>query len=448
MINYYLEKNKIIRKTVIRILLIILANHTFLIAQPRIYSIDDLLDISKSNNFNIKTLEKSQEANLKQIDYLNRDYLPTLSTSINISQWKYLLPNKQRLLDNSLTDIYADLRLTQLVYDFNRNNIQKRIVEKSTNIDENNTRRLKQVITYSITRNYFEYLKNKRTLNIQDESLKQLREHLVSSEALYASGKVSYLDVVTAKVQIEIILDEISKTANNIDIQKNIINGLCGNALQEPFDVVDNSDSLWTYLSNINYTVNKIERDYINDHPELLSYKIEGSINEEERDLLSKEYYPEVHLFGIANVEDGRIFPGNFNWNVGVNLSYTLPILQGGNFQEKIEEKRIRMEGLKAKETAVLQEIETSIKNTIINLENIKKRISIVDKLVQLAKENLTTANIKYSIGKGSSLEVLDAETVLTTSKINHDQIKLDYLISIAELNYLTGVDYQPFNKW
>ena len=59
----------------------------------------------------------------------------------------------------------------------------------------------------------------------------------------------------------------------------------------------------------------------------------------------------------------------------------------------------------------------------------------------------LVKSNMKYNIGKGNSLDVLDAETILTAAKLNYSQIVIDLLTTIAELNYNIGSDEIPFSR-
>ncbi len=169
-------------------------------AQSKQYDLNDLVNIAFQNNPQLKANDKNIEASLKQIDYLNKNYLPQIFFDLNISRWKYLLPNKQRLLGNSLNDIYADFRISQLIYDWGKNSLQKDYADNSTDLDRNFGRKLKQAISFSITRNYLELLKAKRTVQIQEEAIAQLREHLKNAEALYSIGKVSNLDVIKAQV--------------------------------------------------------------------------------------------------------------------------------------------------------------------------------------------------------------------------------------------------------
>lgn len=425
------------------ITLLLLVQTTF--SQTKEYSLNELVNIAFQNNPQLKANEKNIQAGLKQIDYLDKDYLPQIFFDFNISRWKYLLPNKQKLLGNSLNDIYADFRINQLIYDWSKNSLQKDYADKTVDIDRNFTRKLKQAFTFSIAKNYLELLKAKRTVQIQEEAINQLREHLKNAEALYSIGKVSNLDVIKAQVQIEVALDELAKAKNQLDVQKNNINVLCGNTLGDSFDAVDNIDELWNQYSNRSYNVDELNNLLVEKHPDLENIRTQKELRNKEAELFNKEYYPNFYAFGITNVEDSKLPMGNFNWNVGLSVTYSLPFFRGSNFKEKVEQSKIRMDALQENENAILQQLETNVKNNLVKLDDIKSRLSGTQKIVKLAEESLTTANLKYNIGKGSSLDVLDAETVLTTAKLNLNQIVIDLLSTIAELNYNIGSDELPF---
>jgi len=58
------------------------------------------------------------------------------------------------------------------------------------------------------------------------------------------------------------------------------------------------------------------------------------------------------------------------------------------------------MDALQENEYAILQQLETNVKNNLVKLDDIKSRLSGTQKIVKLAEESLTTANLKYNIGK------------------------------------------------
>jgi len=304
------------------------------------YTLNELVNIAFQNNPQLKANEKNIQAGLKQIDYLDKDNLPQIFFDLNISRWKYLLPNKQKLLGNSLNDIYADFRINQLIYDWSKNSLQKDYADKTVDIDRNFTRKLKQAFTFSIAKSYLELLKAKRTVQIQEEAINQLREHLKNAEALYSIGKVSNLDVIKAQVQIEVAIDELAKAKNQLDVQKNNINVLCGNTLGDSFDAVDNIDELWNQYSNRSYNVDELNNLLVEKHPDLENIRTQKELRNKEAELFNKEYYPNFYAFGITNVEDSKLPMGNFNWNVGLSVTYSLPFSAVLTLKKKLSSQK------------------------------------------------------------------------------------------------------------
>ena len=88
-----------------------------------------------------------------------------------------------------------------------------------------------------------------------------------------------------------------------------------------------------------------------------------------------------------------------------------------------------------------------SLKSILSKLENIKSRINSSKKVVELAEESLKSAELQYGIGKSSSLDVIDSQTILTDAMITYSQNLIDYLSMRAELNYAVGRNGVAFSK-
>ncbi|MDZ7613968.1 MAG: hypothetical protein U5K51_09940 [Flavobacteriaceae bacterium] len=63
-----------------------------------IFNLKQLIDSALQNNFLIKANEKQTAVKQTDIELLRLTYQPRISTSATASMWKFLLPNKQRLL--------------------------------------------------------------------------------------------------------------------------------------------------------------------------------------------------------------------------------------------------------------------------------------------------------------------------------------------------------------
>jgi len=271
------------------------------------FNLNELVNIALKNNPHLKVNDKNIEAGLKQIDYLDKNYLPQMFFDLNLSRWDWVMPNKQKYLDNSLNDFYSAFRITQLIYDWNKNSLQKDYAYKSVDIDRNYGRKLRQALSFSLSKTYLELLKAKRTVNIQEEAIAQLREHLKNAEALYSIGKVSNLDVIKAKVQIEVALDELTKSKNQLDVQRNNLNVLCGNTLSDSFDVVDKVDEWWKEYYSKSYSVNELKSILAKQHPDLENINTQKELRNKEIQLYNKPKSVDRNKFLMTVIRDDTL---------------------------------------------------------------------------------------------------------------------------------------------
>ena len=65
------------------IIILSLVHTTF--SQTKEYSLNELVNIAFQNNPQLRANEKNIQAGLKQIDYLDKDYLPQIYFDLNLS---------------------------------------------------------------------------------------------------------------------------------------------------------------------------------------------------------------------------------------------------------------------------------------------------------------------------------------------------------------------------
>ena len=396
----------------------------------------------KSSDYNINSLEK-------QINIIGYDNLPQLDYGLNVSRWKWLMPNKIKLLGNSLSDIYTVLGVNQLLYNGGKVSLQKDLARISVNYEKLNFDGLERNVILNVSKSYFEVLKAKRIVSIHNNTLEQFKEHLKTADALYNIGKSSNLDVVKANVQIALTQEEIKKAENNLQARVYALNNAIGWEIEKQIYVEDEVDEYYSKAVNISYDELELINEMLNSNPEFKKIKLDYAAKDKEINLNNANYYPSAYGSVTMNWEDSKVAVplGNFNWNVGVILSYNIPFLQGGKFKEKYQQLEIKKEIIKANEEVLKKKYELNLKTSLLKIEDLKSRIFSSKKIVELASELQKTAELKYSIGGGSSLDVVDAVQTLTTAQINYSQNIVDYLSAIAELHNLIGRNGPAFNE-
>ncbi|MDZ7615039.1 MAG: TolC family protein [Flavobacteriaceae bacterium] len=91
------------------------------------------------------------------------------------------------------------------------------------------------------------------------------------------------------------------------------------------------------------------------------------------------------------------------------------------------------------------REIKKEIDLSLNLLDEIKQAIKSNKDIMEMAKETIKNANILYQAGQGNIIDILDAQQILTEASIEYDKSTIDYLQTLAKLNYLTGNDKYPF---
>ena len=75
-------------------------------------------------------------------------------------------------------------------------------------------------------------------------------------------------------------------------------------------------------------------------------------------------------------------------------------------------------------------------------MEEARETLLSQEKNVEQAQESLRIAQLSFSEGLVTSLDVIAAEATLTQVKTNYSQALYDYVISMAELDKAIGIGW------
>ena len=105
-----------------------------------------------------------------------------------------------------------------------------------------------------------------------------------------------------------------------------------------------------------------------------------------------------------------------FNWQIGLALN--IPIYYGGIDKIAKEQSEFAIEEIKLKHKNIELEIEAEIRNTHRVLTESKEIIKLREKNVEIAKEGLRQAQIRYENNLIPSFEIITAQLTLTEAKV------------------------------
>ena len=379
-----------------------------------------------------------------RVDQVNSAYYPQLFFNTSFTRWDWVLPNKKIYLGTSLNDLFAEFAIQQLLYNGGRTAIQYDLARNLVDVESINNQRLQQGIVFSVARSYLLLLKAERIVAVQELAITNLRDHVTTAELLYRSGKVSQLDVLKAQTQIALANEESVKAKNAVTLRRQELFGAMGIDTVYDFRPVDLTEVLWQSAQARSLREDSL-LSLLNRHPDLQRADLDVQGRDKEITLARTDYYPSAFVRGSYNWEDSRVLPGNKNWNVGVGLS--VPIYQGGATQASVDQATARAEAARATKEVLRQRLQVAVRTNLTTLDDTRSRVRSAAEIIRLAEETEKVASLKYRTGKGTNLDVLDAEIVLTNARINYIQVLTDYAVATAELSFNLGSAGVPFHE-
>lgn len=282
----------------------------------------------------------------------------------------------------------------------------------------------------SVVQAYFNVLIKEGLLEIQNNSLKLVENHLQNVQNNYEAGLVVKSDVNEVKIEVNKTKQAILTAENDLRIAKKRLADLLeiedtDFTLKQP-EIPEVEEDLQTQLDKA--YKNKFELNSLELNQEM------KDINKEMEDNL---YKPSFFLRGNYSFEGDSL---DFNdGNFSITLSGSVTLYDGNKSELNQKKVELEKENLENNEKQVKKNIETEIMSALYKIEENRKSLKIDNQNEEQAQENYQQAINRFENGVGTSLEVLRAETNLNQTQISKNQTHYQYIMSLYNLMYQTG---------
>ncbi|MGE0823450.1 MAG: efflux transporter outer membrane subunit [Candidatus Binatia bacterium] len=153
------------------------------------------------------------------------------------------------------------------------------------------------------------------------------------------------------------------------------------------------------------------------------------------------EFFPQVSLtgvFGTASISFSDLFTGPSRmWSAGPTV--TLPIFNAGRLSSNLRATEARKQQALVQYRQSIQQAFREVEDALIFHQKAREIRLQREQQVQAAKQALTLANLRYTNGVSSYLDVLDTERQLFSSEINLATIMRDQLNAVVQVYKALG---------
>jgi outer membrane protein len=408
--------------------------------------------VSQSDSLSLKSLiaevisthptVKGAEEALKNADarigLAKTGYYPVVDAGANFSTigpvMKFTIPDMGTFQLYPENNYSATINYRQVIYDFGRTRTNIDIENEGKILSEKTLDQIRQKMAAATINNYYTLAFLQDAIKIKDEQLSTLQSHLKYIETLRSTGSATDYQVLSTKVKISTAESQKSDLIAALEIQRGYLCSLTGKTdmipvvrkeISAPVPAAT-SDSLVSFAYN-----NRDEIEINRERSVIAGLKY---------DLIKTLDKPVINFVATGGAKNGYLpdlYQIRANYAVGVGIS--IPIFDGMKtrynlLQAKsaINSLNFENEGTKRNIASEIREAEEYVISALQKEQQFKLQLEQAHKAYSLAETSFRSGTI-------TNLELLDANTAVSESRLMLLKARIDYAVSIYRLKAALG---------
>lgn len=389
-------------------------------------NLKDSIIYALKNNPDIKSYGAKADTYFAGIGIARADYRPQLTSSDTY------VKTKSQAVPTYETYSYG-LTLTQLIYDFDKTNLNININKESYNQSLCDLYNKVQDISLNLIQSYNNVLMNQHLIKAYNTNVDRMNKTYLQAKKFFEVGTKSKIDVTTAYVNLSNAKLDYIKAENDLRVSfQNFYNAL-GVKEEKPITLKD-IQTTYDFKAEPEDIVNvayKIRRDILKLKSQIEAQNMQTKYN-------VAGYFPSI------SGNTGYLWTGTLNplpraWNSGVSVTWS--IFTGGKTNWQVQQSRDKLKDLEFQMESLRNNVRTEVYTKYSDVIKLLESIYVTDDALKQAVENEELASERYRVGLGNIIELTGAQSDRITAEANYVKAIYQYNSAKAQLDKSTGLD-------
>ncbi len=415
-----------------------------------VFSLEETIKTAYKNNRDIQIAEYEVRASKAGILDATSEFLPKVELDANYRLNAASLGTlASGLGTNSKKDIgvyagykndnFLGLNLEESVYDGGKSIANFEQSKINFTIQKETLRAKKLDIEFEAKRLFYGLLLAYETERIAKDLVDQAEDHYQDVKKKFEHGTSSRFDLLQSKVHVSLVIPELVKATNSVDLIKSELKKLLSLNMRDDIKLKGELS-----YSLINIDEESFLAEACKNKPEMILKFLGIDMNKWSIDMAKSGMRPKLSLDADYSYRTGNlnnmINPRHNNWSFGVAV--VLPIFDGFSSKAKVDEAKAKYAEAVLSKEDMTDQIAVEIRRGCLDLVQAESIINSQKDSIIEAQEALKIANVSYEYGVGTNLDVIDAEVSLSQVQTNLYQAIYDYLMAQAYLDRTMGKEY------
>ena len=345
------------------------------------------------------------------------------------------LPLQMPLLDGS-TLVMAGAAVSVPLYTSGMTRAAIDAARASRDAAEHDAAALSQRVKLTVAERYVGVLRAESAFAVADGNVASLTAHLREVEDMYRAGSVPRNDFLAASVSVADAEQRRLQAQNALDVARAAYNRALGRALAQPFDLDDELPPVDPRIGEHSLDALTALALALRTEPQRLGSAAAALAAEAASAAAAAR--PQLALTAGYTRLDNEFLSRDDYWSLGIGVQWSA--FDGGRSRRRASALSLESQALERQRRDLESLIELEVRQAWLTRDETERRITVTERALEQADENLRVARDRYRNGEGTNSEVLDAEMLRTMSLDNFDAARYDAALARYRLAYAVGL--------
>jgi outer membrane protein TolC len=401
-------------------------------AKAATLTLNDCLALAASGNRSLKAKAFDETIAAQSVTLADSFWYPRIDLqggyTVQAAEQKIQLNNTSIATQDAHYGFFS-LTLNYLLYDFGRREARSHQAELLQEATSDRYQSQEKDLFLEVVKGYYGILRSGKLLLATDDEVTRLTDHLRVAQHLHEQGVVTRNDVLQAEVRLAGSRQRRLSARNEVEKAWLLLNYLTG----QPETMRAELNETTPFTGDMG----PVNDDAVTARPEFRAQVKAVEAGEFDVTENKKAFFPEVFIkAGVDYIENSMVKEQAI---YAATLGVRFNIFEGNATSARLRQAVARRSQDEARLNDLTAQLRLELATATRDATVAKERIGVTEQAISQADENVRINNNRYVEKVGTATELLDAQTLLTQTRVDYYTALYDYQVALARVKKALG---------
>lgn len=294
---------------------------------------------------------------------------------------------------------------------------------------------VKEAYLFEVASSYFNLIRAVKAEKIAIANVERLQKYRDAVSTRLRLEDVPKTDLFRAEAELSSAKAKRLEATNNIELARAVLARVA--MIEGEYSILLSDDDA-NAIPNVSLTA--VKQAALEHRAEIKAKKEEQEIAEKQIRYTQGEYWPKLKVAGTyENVESEPGSSISDTDSLSLGLTLECPLFDGGLRKANVSEARSRKRQADLIYNDLVKQIDIEVEEAYLSFVTLKGTLDSLEDQFEYARENIESVSRQYQNGLADSLDVLDANTLLTTSENKLSEVFYRLQLAVLKLDRVKG---------